>query len=109
VDLIGDDVEWEFLSRCSPVTAPYPSHWFDAMRAAILTQDPGAVTPPVWLGGGTDAKAFSELGIACYGFAPLTADSAGRRPGGAHGADERNPVEAIDGGQRVLEQFLTHV
>lgn len=109
VHLIGDDVEWEFLSRCSPVTAPYPSHWFDAMRAAILTQDPAAITPPVWLGGGTDAKAFSELGIACYGFAPLTTDRAGRHPGGAHGADERNPVEAIDGGQRVLEQFLTHV
>lgn len=108
-ELIGDEVEWEFVSRHSPVSAPYPSPWFEAMRQAIVSQDPDAVVPPVCLGGGTDAKAFAKLGIACYGFAPLTADSDGRRGVGMHGADERNPVASIDGGQRILERFLTDV
>jgi acetylornithine deacetylase/succinyl-diaminopimelate desuccinylase-like protein len=108
-EIIGDEVEWEFMARVSPVSAPYPSPWFDAMRAAIVAQDPGAIVPPVCMGGGTDAKAFAKLGIAGYGFAPLALDNAGRRPGGVHGADERNPVESINGGQQILERFLSHV
>lgn len=108
-ELIGDGVEWEFVDRQSPVSAPDPSPWLDAMRAAIRAHDPNAVIPPVCMGGGTDAKAFARLGIAGYGFAPLTADPDGRRPGGTHGADERNPVASINGGQQILEEFLTRV
>ncbi len=107
--LIGDGIAWEFVDRQSPVSAPHPSPWFDAMRDAIIAHDPDAVVPPVCMGGGTDAKAFAALGIAGYGFAPLTADPEGRRPAGTHGADERTPVASIDGGQRILEEFLTRV
>ncbi|GAA1597458.1 M20/M25/M40 family metallo-hydrolase [Leucobacter chromiireducens] len=108
-ELIGPDLDWEFVDRQSPVSAPADSPWFDAMRDAILAHDPEAVVPPVCMGGGTDAKAFAQLGIAGYGFAPLTADPGGRRPAGAHGADERMPVASINGGQRILEEFLRHV
>lgn len=108
-ELIGDEVEWEFLARHSPVSAPYPSPWFEAMRRAILSQDPDAIVLPACMGGGTDAKAFTAIGIDCYGFAPLAADGEGRRSGGTHGADERNPVASITGGQQILERFLTDV
>lgn len=108
-ELIGPDLDWEFVDRQSPVSAPTDSPWFDAMRDAILAHDPAAVIPPVCMGGGTDAKAFAQIGIAGYGFAPLTADPEGRRPAGAHGADERMPVASINGGQRILEEFLRNV
>jgi acetylornithine deacetylase/succinyl-diaminopimelate desuccinylase-like protein len=58
------------------------------------------------MGGGTDAKQFSRLGIAGYGFTPL-----GLPPGYDyyamfHGVDERVPVDAVGFGVRVLDRFL---
>jgi acetylornithine deacetylase/succinyl-diaminopimelate desuccinylase-like protein len=64
------------------------------------------------MGGGTDAKAFSALGIQCYGFAPLLLpldpDEYDYRAM-AHGVDERVPVEGLRFGARVLDHFLRTV
>jgi acetylornithine deacetylase/succinyl-diaminopimelate desuccinylase-like protein len=79
------------------------------MVAAIQHVDPSAAVVPGCLGGGTDAKAFSLLGIACYGFAPATADPEGRRRSGIHGVDERVPVSSLLGGQEILAHFLATV
>jgi len=104
--LIGDAVSFEFTSFQPPLEAPVDSPWFDAMAAAILEHDPDAVVVPFCMGGGTDAKAFSRLGIACYGFAPLGADPDGRDVAGVHGVDERVPVASLEAGQRMLRSFL---
>ena len=97
-------------SRCS-VRSRRPSTraWFAAMAAAIVRDDPDAVVVPYCMGGGTDAKAFSPLGIACYGFAPLGTDPDGRTVAGVHGVDERVPVAALETGKRVLDDFLLTV
>ena len=61
---------------------------------------------PYMISGGTDAKAFSKLGILGYGFSPL------RMPVGLdywrlfHGVDERVPVDGLRFGVRVLDRFL---
>ncbi|EHR61298.1 M20/M25/M40 family metallo-hydrolase [Saccharomonospora cyanea] len=106
--LIGPDVEREFLSRSLPVQAPVDSPWFDAMSNALHSQDPDAVVVPYCLGGGTDAKAFSQLGIDCYGFAPLWLPEGFDYRAMAHGVDERVPVEGLRFGTRVLEHLLLH-
>ncbi|MER1995160.1 MAG: M20/M25/M40 family metallo-hydrolase [Arthrobacter sp.] len=108
-ELLGPDVSLSFLTRESPLQSPADSPWFVAMQQALVRHDPEAVVVPMCMGGGTDAKAFSRLGIQCYGFAPLTADHDGRVPEGVHGVDERVPVASVRGGQRVLQDFLTHV
>jgi acetylornithine deacetylase/succinyl-diaminopimelate desuccinylase-like protein len=107
--LLGPAVRREFTSHQPPVQAPVDSPWFTAMAAALRAEDPAAVVVPYCLGGGTDAKAFSQLGIACYGFAPLLL-----RPGYdyramAHGVDERVPVEGLQFGVDVLDRFLSTV
>lgn len=107
--LIGPEVAYEFSAFEPPVEAPLESEWFDAMAAAILSEDSDAVVVPFCMGGGTDAKAFSRLGIACYGFAPLGPDPEGRTVAGVHGVDERVPVAALEGGQRMLASFLRNV
>ena len=107
--LIGHGVEHTFTSYAPPVSAPIDGPWFAAMRAAVLAADPEAVVMPFCMGGGTDAKAFTKLGIACYGFAPLGEDPDGREPGGVHGIDERVPVAALTWGARVLDDFLSTV
>lgn len=108
-ELIGDGVTFEHSVREPSVQAPSDGPWLDAMAASIRQVDPDAVVVPGCLGGGTDAKAFSTLGIACYGFAPATVDPDGRRRSGIHGVDERVPISSLEGGQRILAHFLATV
>ena len=107
--LLGDDATREFVSLAHSVESSPDSSWFRAMEAAIIVHDPEAIVVPFCMGGGTDAKAFTALGISCYGFAPLGLDSEGREVHGVHGVDERVPVESLIGGQRVLATFLESV
>ncbi len=107
--LLGSKVERGFISDHRGVAAPVDSHWYAAMADAIRSCDPEAVVVPFCMGGGTDAKAFSRLGIACYGFSPLGADPDGRQPAGMHGVDERVPVVALESGVDILETFLSRV
>ncbi|MDT8912813.1 M20/M25/M40 family metallo-hydrolase [Amycolatopsis sp. PS_44_ISF1] len=104
--LLGPGVGREFVAHQPPVQAPVDSPWFDAMAAALQAEDPGAVVVPYCLGGGTDAKAFSKLGLACYGFAPLWLPPGFPYRTLAHGVDERVPVEGLRFGTRVLNRFL---
>lgn len=107
--LVGEDVTCEHLVFNQPVQAPTEGHWFAAMVDAVRRETPEAVVVPSCMGGGTDAKAFSPLGIACYGFAPHTPDPEGRVLSGVHGVDERVPVASVRGGLRVLTHFLDTV
>ncbi|MEV4598084.1 M20/M25/M40 family metallo-hydrolase [Amycolatopsis sp. NPDC049253] len=104
--LLGPGVTREFVAHQPPVQAPVDSPWFDAMAAALRAEDPDAVVVPYCMGGGTDAKAFSKLGMACYGFAPLSLPEGFPYRAMAHGVDERVPVDGLRFGTRVLKRFL---
>jgi acetylornithine deacetylase/succinyl-diaminopimelate desuccinylase-like protein len=110
--LLGPGVTRSFITRTEPVSAPIDSPWFAAMADALRSEDPAAVVVPYCMGGGTDAKEFSKLGIAGYGFAPLllptNPDEYDYRAM-AHGVDERVPIEALHFGARVLDRFLLTV
>ncbi len=107
-ELLGDAISREFLSYSAAVGAPHDSPEFAAMAAAVVAHDAEALVLPFCMGGGTDAKAFSKLGIACYGFAP------GVMPPGfsygvyVHGVDEHVPVESLRAGARMLNSYLRH-
>ncbi|MGM1061957.1 M20/M25/M40 family metallo-hydrolase [Saccharothrix sp. Mg75] len=104
---LGPDVRREFLQHQPPVQAPIDSPWFAAMADALRAEDPEAVVVPYCMGGGTDAKAFSRLGIDCYGFAPLYLPEGFDYRSLTHGVDERVPVEGLRFGARVLDRFLS--
>jgi acetylornithine deacetylase/succinyl-diaminopimelate desuccinylase-like protein len=107
--LLSPGVSRRFISNHPGVSAPIESLWFGGMRRALLAHDPDGVVVPFCMGGGTDAKAFSKLGIDCYGFAPLGRDPEGRAGSGMHGIDERVPVAALEAGVGILDTFLTQV
>jgi acetylornithine deacetylase/succinyl-diaminopimelate desuccinylase-like protein len=107
--LLGDRIERRFIENRPAVEAPVDSPWFRAMRACIERSDPDAVVVPFPLSGGTDAKAFTSLGIQCYGFTPMTPDPEGRTGSGMHGVDERVPVASLQGGLEVMYQFMSTV
>jgi len=106
-ELVGPGVTREYLEHQPPVQAPIDSPWFTAMADALRAEDPEAVVVPYCLGGGTDAKAFSQLGIDCYGFSPLLLPPGYDYRAMAHGVDERVPVEGLRFGTRVLDRFLS--
>ena len=85
--------------------APFEGALVDAMGAAIRAEDPHGTTVPYTVSGGTDAKAFSELGIICYGFLPLLLPPDLDFTALFHGVDERVPVEGLEFGMRVLDRF----
>lgn len=105
-ELIGDEIEIEHVHRQPAVETEFGGELVDAMGAALRAEDPGARTVPYLMSGGTDAKAFSTLGIRCFGFAPLRLPADLNFASLFHGIDERVPVEGLKFGVRVLDRLL---
>jgi acetylornithine deacetylase/succinyl-diaminopimelate desuccinylase-like protein len=106
-EVIGPDLEIEHLHRQPAVETTFDGPLVDAMAAALRAEDPGARAVPYMLSGGTDAKAFSRLGIRCFGFTPLRLPPDLNFSALFHGIDERVPIEGLRFGVRVLDRFLT--
>jgi acetylornithine deacetylase/succinyl-diaminopimelate desuccinylase-like protein len=105
-EILGDAVKREFVNRDIALETTFDGPSIDLMASVLRAEDPGAVAVPYMLSGGTDAKAFSTLGIRCYGFAPLRLPPALNFGALFHGVDERVPVDALRFGTRVLGRFL---
>ena len=69
--ILGPDITRDFVNHDIAVETTFDGPSIDLMAAALREEDPQGVAVPYMLSGGTDAKAFSTLGIRCYGFAPL--------------------------------------
>lgn len=105
-DLLGPTVTREFLNHDPAVETTFDGPTIAAMAAALSEADPGARAIPYLMSGGTDAKAWSTLGIRCYGFVPLRLPRGMDFPAMFHGIDERVPVDAVRFGVSVLQRFL---
>jgi acetylornithine deacetylase/succinyl-diaminopimelate desuccinylase-like protein len=105
-EILGPDVEREWITRLPSVETTFDGDLVDNMNAAIVAEDPGAQVLPYVLSGGTDAKAFSTLGIRCFGFSPLKLPADLDFTALFHGVDERVPIDAVKFGTRVLDRFL---
>jgi acetylornithine deacetylase/succinyl-diaminopimelate desuccinylase-like protein len=103
---LGPGVELDWLVHAPSVEARVASTLVDAMESALVAEDVGAVPAPYLMSGGTDAKAFTRLGIECYGFVPLCLPHDLDFTALFHGVDERVPVEALQFGVRVLDRLL---
>ncbi len=104
--LLGDRVRYEVAISERAVETTFDGDLVDAMRASLATQDPEATAVPFIMSGGTDAKAWSRLGVRCFGFAPLRLPPELDFVALFHGVDERVPVESLQFGCRVLDDFL---
>ncbi len=105
-ELIGPDIEIESRDPQPALETTFDGDLVDAMSAALRAEDPGALAVPYMLSAGTDAKHFHELGIRCFGFAPLKLPADLNFSALFHGIDERVPVEGLEFGTRVLDRFL---
>jgi acetylornithine deacetylase/succinyl-diaminopimelate desuccinylase-like protein len=104
--LLGPGVRREFVKNAIAVQTTFDGPLVEAMTAALLGADPDGKVVPYCLSGGTDAKAFSRLGIRCFGFTPLRLPPDLDFSGMFHGVDERVPVAALEFGTDVLDRFI---
>jgi acetylornithine deacetylase/succinyl-diaminopimelate desuccinylase-like protein len=107
--LAGPGIELELLGPSRPPTvSPAGTELFATLAAVVAEHHPGAVTVPTITPGFTDAKFWSKLGVACYGFTPIRLE-----PGDPdfaamfHGDDERVPVAGLHAGLRMLADAVT--
>jgi acetylornithine deacetylase/succinyl-diaminopimelate desuccinylase-like protein len=105
-ELVGPDITIEHVVDDIALEAPFDTLSVDLMASALRAEDPHARAIPYMISGGTDAKAFHRLGIACYGFSPLQMPADLDYWRLFHGVDERVPLDGLTFGVRVLDRFL---
>ncbi|GAB2616612.1 M20/M25/M40 family metallo-hydrolase [Streptomyces capparidis] len=104
--ILGPRVRREDVHADKALETGFDGALVEAMQAALKAEDPIARAVPYCLSGGTDAKQFDDLGIRCFGFAPLKLPPELDFAGMFHGVDERVPVDGLKFGVRVLDRFL---
>jgi acetylornithine deacetylase/succinyl-diaminopimelate desuccinylase-like protein len=104
--LIGDKVRYEVVTGDVAVETTFDGDLVNAMIASLAAVDPEATAVPFMMSAGTDAKAWSKLGVRSFGFAPLRLPPELDFVALFHGVDERVPVESLQFGCQVLDDFL---
>jgi acetylornithine deacetylase/succinyl-diaminopimelate desuccinylase-like protein len=105
-ELIGEKVRYEIVTGDIAVETTFDGDLVNAMTASLAAADPGSVAVPFMMSAGTDAKAWSTLGVRCFGFAPLRLPPELDFVALFHGVDERVPIESLQFGCQVLDDFL---
>jgi acetylornithine deacetylase/succinyl-diaminopimelate desuccinylase-like protein len=104
--VIGPDIIREHLVDDISFESGFEGPIIDAIVTSLREHDAAARVVPYTFSGGTDAKAFAELGIPGYGFAPLQLPPSLAFADLFHGVDERVPVSALRFGADVLDRFI---
>jgi acetylornithine deacetylase/succinyl-diaminopimelate desuccinylase-like protein len=104
--LLGDKVTREMVVHDLALETEFSGGLVEAMKACLAAEDPQSRTAPLLMSGGTDAKAWSRLGVRCFGFAPLQLPPELDFMGMFHGINERVPTTALEFGSRVLDRFF---
>jgi acetylornithine deacetylase/succinyl-diaminopimelate desuccinylase-like protein len=81
---------------------PIVKRMFEVLREA----DPGCFPVPQMITGFTDARAFAELGMPCYGFIPVWLPPDLRFASMFHGHDERIPIHGFRWGLATLFELV---
>ncbi|MEA5116645.1 MAG: M20/M25/M40 family metallo-hydrolase, partial [Propionicimonas sp.] len=98
--LIGDRVHYQKAVADIAVETEFSGDLVTAMQDVLAAEDPGSVAVPFVMSAGTDAKAWSRLGIRCFGFAPLQLPPELDFIALFHGVDERVPIASLEFGCR---------
>ncbi|MEO8328696.1 MAG: M20/M25/M40 family metallo-hydrolase [Candidatus Nanopelagicales bacterium] len=104
--VLGPHIQREHIVDDIALETGFDGPIVDAIIASLQEHDPAARVVPYTLSGGTDAKAFAQLGITGYGFSPLRLPPTLAFADLFHGVDERVPVDALEFGARVLDCFI---
>ena len=104
-ELLGDDLQFEII-RHDPGQAEVNMGLFPLLKGIVEELDPHGVVIPSMVGGFTDGRMFSRLGIQNYGFLPMKLPPGTNFGATVHAANERVPVEALAFGLQAISTIL---
>lgn len=104
--LLGPHVRREMVQDSIALETTFDGDLVGSMISTLQKHDPGAKVVPYLMFGGTDAKAFSNLDMRCFGFAPLRLPADLDFAALFHGVDERVPLSGLRFGVDVFTDFL---
>ncbi len=104
--LLGDDLPFEIIRHDPTPSAPPDMSLFPLLKGIVEELDPDGVVIPSMVGGFTDGRMFSRLGIQNYGFLPLKLPPGINFSATVHAADERVPLEAVEFGVQAISTLL---
>ncbi|MBI3960107.1 MAG: M20/M25/M40 family metallo-hydrolase [Chloroflexi bacterium] len=103
--LLSDDLPFEII-RHDPGSAAVDMALFPLLAGIVEEMDPEAAVIPSLVGGFTDGRMFTRLGIQNYGFLPVKLPLGINFGATIHGANERIPVEGLVFGVRAISTLL---
>lgn len=105
--VIGDDYEIRIDKEMPAVETDAEDPIGGLIKEILERHDPGAVVVPTMIPGFTDAKAYDELGMKCWGFSPVKLPEGLNFAEMFHGVDERIPVDGYKFGVKALFELVT--
>ncbi len=104
-ELLGDDLPFEMI-RHDPGSAHVDMSLFPLLAGIVEEMDPEAAVIPSMVGGFTDGRMFTRLGIQNYGFLPVKLPPGTNYGATVHGANERMPIDGLEFGVRAISTLL---
>ena len=104
--LLPDGAEIDFANYDIALETTFDGAIPEAIVAVLGERDPEARVVPYLMTGGTDAKAFSKLGVRYFGFSPLQLHPDEEFWAMFHGVNERVPADGLRWGTEVLDAVL---
>jgi len=103
---LGEAFEITIEHVSPPLESSAETPLFKAIEQHLNAVEPDATVMPYMAAGASDAKLFAQLGIQCYGFAPMLIEPGEAYDGLIHGHDERITLKALAFGVRLLAQTV---
>ena len=103
---LAEGLRFETLNAGEATEVPTDTPLYQTLRETLERRDPGCIVAPYLVPGYTDAKAYSQLGIKTYGFAPLMLPPDLPFSELFHGHDERVPVDGFRWGMRTFYEAV---
>lgn len=105
--VLGNHLQFSLKDEQPPIEPDnYNTDLYQLMCDTLRRYEPSAIPVPQLLPGFTDAKAYSRLGMQCYGFTPLKLPKGISFTSLFHAADERIPVDGFKWGVQVFTDLV---
>jgi len=101
-NIVGNDVAIEILRSWDPTEFNFKDPFFDGIVEQVKKQVPGAIAVPYLCPGFTDSTFYKQLGITCFGFAPVVLPPELNFSDLFHGSNERIPIKGFQQGLNML-------